>query len=1534
MWPRSALSAVTALGLISPIQPSTNAVHDSALAVAAPSVTLVAPVLTAGSRSVVRTRQPLIRALFLPTGTAIDTTATILSWRGEVVTSLARHNRGLIEWEVDSTRWLAIGDSAQVQVTACDGAAACTTVSRWVVLENDQKPVLGFTGMALERLDGGFSAPLGPGISVSGAEVETGTSVPAYTSMGMARGAGLVYSTRTSYPRALVPVDLELPWPAGTPDQVKLVLIDGVTRMDSLALASPTCATGAVKRCRAVLQADFSATTYPTPARKWLTVEASVTSGGVTRMGADSAEVTIVDRRATRYGSGWYPEAVSRLVAAGGDRLLVQPNGTVAIYRGNGDSIYVPPPGMYVALVKTGTGWELRPRGSLAKDVFRADGFLVKSVDENGNRDSVHYSSPSEMVGKLIDPVGKEFVFAYDASNKLSTITAPGSRQSKFTIDASSNNLQYDSLTSPPIRSIRHRYFYRIYPGPLTRVLTARSGSIDDTTFVTYDSTFRRRPVQARLPGVQDETGAAVNPLITYKAYESRGFGALVSLDSVYAEMKDPRNNWTRSLLNRWGDARKTWDAVGLISQTEYAPDGLVVWSEGKNGDSSRVFSDYDSARRLVRTWITRGGDVLRLDSLVYDANHRVIQQIDPRGQVSKTVYDAQGNVIQAITPNNDTTRMWYRSDGLADSTRQPGHLASSKFIYDATWKNVSQVVDPMGELVGTTTYDTYGRPSTADRKVEVQISGGALTYQWRRVQTWYTFAAQEMFDSTVTFRTDNCAAPCNTPSWPLASDTLRTQRVQRRFDRGVRDSLRIDDRGIATMYKYDRLDRLVSRRPWTDSMAVKDSMVYDVAGNLKKTITRRGHTITSDFDTRNRDTLTVIPGVGTLRKRYQGPQDQLTRQWYDSPVDSIGGVNGEVRLAYDDRGRLRADTSYIGTVAQPTTYAYDSWDRVRTMTDPVGAWTTGYEALRGYADTLITPLGDTLTYIHDQQGRADGPYIRSNGLRHWSELAWNPNESLDSLGTMTQGGGGSFISGRYVRPNPTDDGYVALEPVWVEQHGAGTPIDSLDDVIAYDGWERLTSWTALKNNVAVVAETYQFDRLGNISQSTGAATYHAITNRLTSRVEPGGNRLFVYDRAGNLVQQTKLSTGEVRDFGYDALNRLVSVRQDGALMARYAYDVLGRRIAKRVYSSASDGSPGYTRFVYHGENVAFQADSAGDMGLQFTWGLGSDDLRGMRDPGGQGYYVVQDKLGSIRGLLERNATWRASVRFNPYGDVVAIDSAGPKPPVWYSWTGREYDEETGWFYHRARYYSPLIRRFVQEDPIGHSGGTNLYAYVEGQALESIDPTGTRMRELDVQSSVGRGGISGIDQLWAQSLGMSGYQSAYTEGRSLANDVWAAQRSGFTVTQVDNYRSAGVVATWERSATAVTVRSVPGSSDGVFFDTPLRLNTLDQDAVASSAGACPPCIVAAVTALRLASNPAVIRGLERAVREISAKYREAATVVQLHSGNFAVNWKVPGGDGVSYARWVTIVDRFGNKIMKWKDNFQPGRKPWRSWKKR
>jgi RHS repeat-associated protein len=1293
-----------------------------------PSITLVVPAGTS-ARAVVHNRQPIIRATFLPTnGAIVDTSRTVLTWRGDTVSWLARHNRGLIEWEVDSTRWLNVGDSAQAVIQACSVNGACTTSSTWVVLLNDQLPVLGFTGRPLESLGSEFGAPFGPGLSVSGGEVETAFSIPAYVSMGTARSAGLVYSTRQAYPRAIVPVDLEVPWPAGTPDQIKLILSEGATKLDSIVLSSPTCATGAVHRCRAVLQADFNATDFPNPVRKWLTVEARITSGATTVSAADSTEVVVLGRRGSPYGAGWWPAGVAQLAHAGSDELLIAPDGAATVYRGNGDSVYVPSPGNFTALVKTSTGWRLQPRASLAQVRFDTLGRQVASADQNGNRDSVAYSGTTQRITSFIDPVGKTITLAYDGSSRIASFTDPGGRTSTVKVDPSIAMLLSDSISSPAGRPNVTKYSYQTYGTNWSYLLTKRIGVLLDTTIVTYDSTFKRRPVAVRLPRVPDENGTTQTPVISYKAYEGRGFGSLVSLDSVYVELKDPRLNWTRSLLNRWGESRKSWDSLGTLSKATYDPDGFVLSTEGKNGDSSRVYTDYDRYRRVMRTWITRGGNVLRLDSLVYDTNGRVLQHFDSRGQYRLFWYDAAGNMVRTLSPNNDSTLVWYRSDGLVDSTRVPGIVKAIRNVYDATWKNLYQTLGPSGDTVMTNSFDSFGRTYRSDRKLAVQDSAAAtiIDYQWRRTESFFNAAGQ--VDSTRTLRTDDCTgAACNTPSWPALSDTLRTQRVSTVYDRAGRDSLRVTSHGARTLYVYDRIGRLLARHPWTDSLAVMDTMAYDVAGNLKKTVTRRGYTITTDYDSRNRDTLTVVPTVGTILKSYAGPQDQLTRVWMTGYIDSLGGVNPEVRYGYDSRGRLVADTSYTGSTARVTTYTYDSYERPSTMVDPLGTWTTKYETKRGMADTLITPYGDSISYVYDSLQRAIGPTIYNGSLRASTGIKWLVNGTLLADTTLVQSSGGAYVAGGYGRPVTNDTSYLALQPVWKDRHGSGASTDQLADSAMYDGWERLVQWKGTKNITTLVgSESYTFDANGNISQPTGAAVYDKTTDRLISRIEGATTRIFTYSKAGMILKDSLADNTKRWEFGYDALLRLVSVRYNGVVMARYGYDVLGRRIAKRVYSTSSGGTLGYTRFVYHGAAIAFETDSAGTIGLRYTYGLDEDALLVVRDAAGNHYYTVRDKLASIRGLVKQDGTWWLSQRFSPYGVTVQRDtnSAGPSVPLRFSWIGREYDAETGYYYLRARYYSPALRRFVAEDPLGFGAGPNVYAYTDGGPLENSDPNG------------------------------------------------------------------------------------------------------------------------------------------------------------------------------------------------------------------
>ena len=60
-----------------------------------------------------------------------------------------------------------------------------------------------------------------------------------------------------------------------------------------------------------------------------------------------------------------------------------------------------------------------------------------------------------------------------------------------------------------------------------------------------------------------------------------------------------------------------------------------------------------------------------------------------------------------------------------------------------------------------------------------------------------------------------------------------------------------------------------------------------------------------------------------------------------------------------------------------------------------------------------------------------------------------------------------------------------------------------------------------------------------------------------------------------------------------------------------------------------------------------------------------------------------------------------------------------------YTFTGRRFDEETGLYYYRNRYYHAQLGRFVSRDPIGYEGSEwNLYEYVASNPLVATDPLG------------------------------------------------------------------------------------------------------------------------------------------------------------------------------------------------------------------
>lgn len=95
--------------------------------------------------------------------------------------------------------------------------------------------------------------------------------------------------------------------------------------------------------------------------------------------------------------------------------------------------------------------------------------------------------------------------------------------------------------------------------------------------------------------------------------------------------------------------------------------------------------------------------------------------------------------------------------------------------------------------------------------------------------------------------------------------------------------------------------------------------------------------------------------------------------------------------------------------------------------------------------------------------------------------------------------------------------------------------------------------------------------------------------------------------------------------------------------------------------------------------------------------------------------------MGSTLALADSTGAIQTSYAFEPFGNTTVTGSSTTNS---FAYTGRELDG-TGLYFYRARYYSPIMQRFISEDPIGLGGGVNRYQYASGNPLNLSDPLGT-----------------------------------------------------------------------------------------------------------------------------------------------------------------------------------------------------------------
>ena len=106
--------------------------------------------------------------------------------------------------------------------------------------------------------------------------------------------------------------------------------------------------------------------------------------------------------------------------------------------------------------------------------------------------------------------------------------------------------------------------------------------------------------------------------------------------------------------------------------------------------------------------------------------------------------------------------------------------------------------------------------------------------------------------------------------------------------------------------------------------------------------------------------------------------------------------------------------------------------------------------------------------------------------------------------------------------------------------------------------------------------------------------------------------------------------------------------------------------------------------------------------------------------------YYHYNAHGDVVQLTNSSGTVTKNYTYDAFG-VEQNASDGDANPFRYC--GEQFDNETGNYYLRARYYSPNIGRFTQEDPI--MDGLNWYTYCAGNPVAYRDPSGESAYALE-----------------------------------------------------------------------------------------------------------------------------------------------------------------------------------------------------------